>query len=275
VRRGAVAALAIAAACSALALAGAAAKREADELLAVPPLTGPVVDLAGALSPAGRRRIEALAVEVEQKTGAEIATLVVRSTAPEDPFGYGMRVAEAWKLGKKGKDDGLLLLVALDDRRTHLFTGYGLEGILPDGRAGAILDEHVVPAFRAGEYDRGVYAGLRAAAEVIADDAGVELGGEPVARRRGAQPGPDPALLVGLAILAFVVLAALAALAPPTPARRRRGGFAPIFWGGGLPQPRGRLGSGLGGGGGFGGGGFGGGFGGGGSFGGGGAGRGW
>ena len=135
--------------------------------------------MVGALSPAARRRIEALAVELKQKTGAEMAVLVVRSTRPRTSSSYGMRVVEAWKLGRRAGGEGARTsaaattacscVVAIDDRRMHLFIGYGLEGVIPDGRAGAILDRYVMPAFREGDVDRGVYDGLRAAAEIVAE----------------------------------------------------------------------------------------------------------
>jgi uncharacterized protein len=259
---------------------------EAGDFAAIPPLSGPVVDTTGSLSPEVRRRVEALARELQQKTGAEMAVLLVRTTKPEDVFSYGMRVAEAWKLGQRpraggpnvgGGDNGLLFVVALDDRQMHMFTGYGLEGMLPDGRVGEILDRHVVPAFRQGDVGAGVYRGLRAAAEVIAAEAGVELTGQPL--RRGPPATAieiDPRLL--LAIVALVLVAAAVA-SRQAPRGRRRRRYGPVFWGGGFGDWGDRSGGGFGsggfGGGGGGGGGFGGGFGGGGSFGGGGAGRGW
>jgi TPM domain len=131
--RRALLALALVAALAPLGAAGAKLERSdrpgTGGFLAIPPLSGPVVDTTGTLSAETRRRIEALALEVQQKTGAELAVLLVRSTQPEDAFSYGMRVAEAWKLGKRagrsgpnfgGGDNGLLFLVALDDRRMHM-----------------------------------------------------------------------------------------------------------------------------------------------------------
>jgi uncharacterized protein len=235
----------------------------------VPPLSGPVVDTAGVLSPAEERAIVTLVTELERKTTAEIAVLTVGSTAPLDPFDYGLRVAESWKLGKQGRDNGLLLLVAVGDRKVRFFAGYGLEGILPDGKLGAILDDYVTPHFRAGDYGGGIQAGVRAAAQEIADDAGVTLEGEPLRAPRTPAPQVD---LVWLLLFLFLFVLPLV-LASRSRGRRRRW-FFPIFFGGG------RFGGGFDGGGfgggfgdGFGGGG--GGFGGGGRFGGGGAGRGW
>jgi uncharacterized protein len=235
----------------------------------IPKLTGPVVDPANVIAPAEAKALGDLAWELKQKTGAEIAVLTVRSTAPEDVFDYGMRVAEAWKLGSAEKDDGLLLVVAVDDHRAQFFTGYGLEGILPDGKVGAILDDYVVPAFRQGDYGGGIYAGMRAAAEVIAANAGVTLSGTPAQPVRRPRRRASPFAFLWILIVLWVLLGS----------RRRRLGYGPFLFGSGFGGRRGGFGGTLGGGfgGGFGGGGGGlGGFGGGGGgFGGGGAGRGW
>jgi uncharacterized protein len=210
---------------AALVMAGAA---QAQDFAAVPALVGPVVDQAGVLDAGAERAISDLARELEQKTGAEMAVLTVPTTAPEDVFDYGMRVAESWKLGKQGVDNGLLLVVAVDDRKLHMFTGYGLEGILPDGRVGAIRDNYLTPHFRKGDYAAGIYSGLRATAELIAADAGVQLTGEPARpprERSGRSLRVSPFTLL---LLGFFVLPALLG-----GGRRRRRGFAPIFFGGG------------------------------------------
>lgn len=229
-----------------------------------PALRGPLVDEAGVVEPEMARAVEALARELQAKTGAEVAALTVRSTAPLTAFDYGMRVLEEWRLGRAGRDDGLLLLVVVDERQVRFFQGYGLEGILPDGRLGAILDQEVLPAFRAGSYGRGIHDGLRAAAAVIAEDAGVVLDGR-FTPRPPAPQGIDTATLL---LLLFVVIVLLSIVAQTGMSTRRVHGRRrpPVFWDG----YRGRRGPG-----GFGRGGFGGGFGGGGRFGGGGAGRGW
>jgi uncharacterized protein len=226
----------------------------------IPPLDGPVVDTAGILDAGDKRAIESIAYEVKQKTSAEIAVLTVRTTAPLDEFTYGMKVTSAWKLGSAEKDDGLLLLVAVDDHRARFFTGYGLEGVLPDGRLGLILDRFVIPHFKAGDYRGGIRAGMTEIARILE----TEYGGEAEKRPRATASGG-----IATAILLAAIVVFLMVLSSGTPYRRRR--YPPIFWGGG------GFGGGFGGGGGgFGGGGFGGGFGGGGGgFGGGGAGRSW
>lgn len=215
----------------------------------IPPLSGPVVDTANVIASEHRAAITALARELEHATGAELAVLTVASTAPLTEFDYGLLVLKQWQLGKKDRDNGLLLLVAVEDRRIRFFTGYGLEGILPDGRLGAILDEHIVPALRAGDIGAGLYAGVYAAASVIAAEAGVQL--------TGVAPPSDPRrpsrrrTIAPLLPLLFMMLPGLL-----FGRRRRRGlGYPPIFWGGGFGGGLGGMGGGFGGRGGFGGGG--------------------
>ncbi len=223
----------------------------------VPVPQGYVTDLAHVIGPDVRARIERLSQELRDKTGAEIAVVTVETTAPLDDFTYAMRIADAWKPGRKGEDTGVVFLVATRDRKLRVLVGYGLEGILPDGLVGEIEDREVVPAFRAGRVDDGVWQGVAALASRIAEARGVVLTGTP---RRTPAPVPLPGWLVLLVILAFVAL--FLYQASTGPARFRRGGFYPA-------GPFGGFGGGFGGGGG----GFGG-FGGG-SFGGGGAGRSW
>ena len=251
-----------------LGLLALAATASAQELAPIPPLTGPVVDRAGLLSPSQRAVLDTLARELQAKTGAQMAVLTVESTAPEEIFGYGMRVAEAWQLGSREKDEGLLLVLASRDRRLRFFTGYGLEGVLPDGKLGRILDREAIPRLQRGAPGEAIVAAMQAAAGEIAAAAGVTLTG--VAPR--APPSPAPAwqhlLLIALLIL-FLLL-----MTRGGPGSRHRRRYRPVLWGGGLGGlGSGGFGGGYRGGGGFGGtGGFGGG---GGGFGGGGAGRSW
>jgi len=128
--------------------------------VAVPPLAGRVVDLTGTLSGAAVSRIETKLAALEEKKGSQIAVLMVPTTQPEEIEQYGIRVAEAWKLGRKGVDDGAILLVAKDDRRVRIEVGYGLEGALPDAIASRIIAETVTPHFKLGDYDGGVEAGV-------------------------------------------------------------------------------------------------------------------
>jgi uncharacterized protein len=143
----------------------------------VPPLTGRVVDLTGLLSGSAVNRIEGELAAFEARKGSQIAVLIVPTTSPEDIEQYGIRVADQWKLGRKGVDDGAILLIAKDDRRVRIEVGYGLEGALPDAVANRIIDETIAPHFKLGDYDRGVEAGVEQMIAVV--------NGEPL-------PQPDP-----------------------------------------------------------------------------------
>jgi uncharacterized protein len=128
--------------------------------VAVPPLSTRVTDLTGTLSGGAVARIEAKLTDLEKKKGSQLAVLIVPTTQPEDIEQYGIRVAEAWKLGRKGVDDGAILIVAKDDRRVRIEVGYGLEGPLPDAISNRIITETITPHFKLGDYDGGVEAGI-------------------------------------------------------------------------------------------------------------------
>src|SRR5207237_4303694 len=139
------------------------------------PPEGFVTDRADVIPRATRERLVALLEELRQKTGAEIAVVTVPTTAPLDDFTYAMRIADAWKPGRKREDTGIVFLVAVQERKLRILTGYGLEGILPDGLVGEIEDREIVPAFRAGRMDEGIWRGVVALAGRIAAHRGVGL----------------------------------------------------------------------------------------------------
>lgn len=126
----------------------------------VPPLSARVIDLTGILSGSAVNRVESELSALQTKKGSQIVVLIVPTTHPEEIEQYGIRVADQWKLGRKGIDDGAILLVAKDDRRVRIEVGYGLEGALPDAIANRIVDETIAPHFKLGDYDGGVEAGV-------------------------------------------------------------------------------------------------------------------
>lgn len=126
----------------------------------VPPLAARVTDLTGTLSGEAVSRIEAQLKDLEARKGAQIAVLIVPTTQPEDIEQFGIRVADSWKLGRKGVDDGAILIVAKDDRKMRIEVGYGLEGALPDITAKRIIAEVITPHFRQGDFDGGIEAGV-------------------------------------------------------------------------------------------------------------------
>jgi uncharacterized protein len=132
------------------------------QALPIPPLTEPVIDQAGVLSSDTRGEIEREVRALKSDKGSEVAVLIVPSTKPEEIEQYSIRVVERWKLGRKGIDDGVLLLVAVQDRRVRIEVGRGLEGDIPDVKAFRIIDEVILPQFKAGDLSGGVRAGVEA-----------------------------------------------------------------------------------------------------------------
>lgn len=135
--------------------------------LDVPPLTGRVVDLAHILSAGDREQLTAQLQTQEEKTGNQVAVLILPSLEGESLEDYSHRVATMWKLGQKGVDNGVLLLIALKERKLRIEVGYGLEGRLTDLRSAHIIRNEIVPRFRAGDLPGGVRAGVEAILRTI------------------------------------------------------------------------------------------------------------
>lgn len=135
--------------------------------IAVPSLKSHVTDLTETLSSMEISRLEQQLTDFEAKKGSQIALLIIPTTQPETIEQYSIRVAEVWKLGRKGIDDGVLLLVAKNDRTLRIETGYGLEGVLPDALARRIIDEIIVPKFRQGHFFGGLQAGVEQIISII------------------------------------------------------------------------------------------------------------
>src|SRR6202165_2779959 len=135
--------------------------------VAVPPLSGRGVDQAGTLSAGDISSLTQRLEDFETRKGSQVAVLIVPTTAPETIEQYSIRVAEAWKIGRKKIDDGALLLVAKNDRKLRIEVGYGLEGALNDASAKRIIDEIITPRFRSGDFAGGVSAGVDRIIRVI------------------------------------------------------------------------------------------------------------
>lgn len=136
----------------------------------IPRLESHVMDLTATLSTDEKQQLETLLTDYEKKKGSQIAVLIVPSTKPEEIEQYSIRVVEKWKLGRKGVDDGILILVAKEDRRVRIEVGYGLEGILPDAKAMRIIDEQIVPNFKNGDFYEGIESGVKAVIGVISGE---------------------------------------------------------------------------------------------------------
>ena len=196
---------------------------------AFPTARGYVTDAAGVLDEPTRRDIEALLRSVQHDTSAEIALVTVGSLDGMTVEEYANRLFAAWGIGQKGKDNGVLVLVAPTDRKIRIEVGYGLEPILPDGLAGSIIRADCLPKFRNGDYSDGIRAGVTHVADVVRRSH--VLTSEE--RRQLAEAGRPPAYLMTPFFAAFVTLGAFIAGAGLS----TKTGF-PLLWGavfGGIP----------------------------------------
>ncbi len=132
----------------------------AQDVLPVPALTGRVMDQANVLSPADRAALEQKLAAFEAQAGPQIVLLLVASTTPEDITSYAQRVADSWKIGRRAVGDGLLVVVARDDRKLRIEVAKALEGAVPDLAARQIIDRLITPAFKRGDYATGLGAGV-------------------------------------------------------------------------------------------------------------------
>lgn len=132
------------------------------QTVAVPALDSPVVDTTATLAAADRQALVDKALALQQRKGSQLQILIVPTTGGETIEQYARRVFDQWRLGREGVDDGVLLLVAINDRRVRIEPGYGLEGAIPDAIANRIIQEYLVPQFRAGDYSAGIAAASNA-----------------------------------------------------------------------------------------------------------------
>ncbi|MFB3818296.1 MAG: YgcG family protein [Candidatus Methylomirabilales bacterium] len=165
----------------------------------VPPLNARVTDLTGTLTAEQRAALEQRLAEFEARKGSQLAVLMVPTTAPETIEQYGIRVAEQAKVGRKSIDDGAILIVALRDRALRVEVGYGLEGVLPDAVAKRIIEEHIVPRFKQGDFYGGLESGVMRIMSVVE--------GEPLPPPRRAASGRSPGVSVQeLLIIGFLLV---------------------------------------------------------------------
>jgi uncharacterized protein len=168
----------------------------------VPYLQGRVTDNAEILSPDGRRQINAKLEAHERSTTDQIAVLTVPSLEGESIEGFAIRVFEQWQLGKRGRDNGILIIVAPRDRRMRIEVGYGLEGALTDLEAGRIIRNIMTPSFTNGDFDGGIEQGVDAViAQLSGDDS---LPADPAPSRKPFIETPDMSLVERILIGAFI-----------------------------------------------------------------------
>ncbi len=152
---------------------------------ALPEPKGWVNDFAGVLKPEEISKLDSIIQSLEKETTAEIAVVTVKTTQPLDPKSYVVALMEKWKVGKKDKDNGLIVLVSVDDRRVEVETGYGLEGTLPDSVVLRIIDNDLIPQFKQSKYGDGIIAAVQNYANIIRASA---------SQAPGTTPSPAPAV---------------------------------------------------------------------------------
>lgn len=132
-------------------------------------------DYVGVVEPEYVQKIISVGKELEDKTTAQVTAVVIDSLQGMTIEEYAVELFRKWGIGQKGKDNGVLLLVAINDRQMRIEVGYGLEGAIPDGKAGRIRDEYIIPYFKEGDYSKGIYYGYLALAKEVAKEYNVEL----------------------------------------------------------------------------------------------------
>ncbi len=169
---------------------------------------GAVNDFANIIDQDNAAKMEALAREVLQKTGTAVVVVTVPSIGEgEETNLYANGLYKAWGIGKKGEDKGLLIFLTVKERKYRIETGYGVEGILPDGLVGEIRDKYLKPQLKAGNYGKALYDTMYAFAAYIAQDAGVQLSGSPAPYR--ALGGREKKGINVFGIIFFLIIAAL------------------------------------------------------------------
>ncbi len=221
-----------------------------------PQYRGYINDFANLINPEDFQKLNALVIALEQKTTAEIAVVTLKTTKPYDIQDYSVRLWDKWKIGKAGKDNGVLLLVAAEDKKVWITTGYGLEGAIPDAEASKIYRNIIVPYFKKGEFSKGILAGSIALVDLTAREYNVSIKDLPDLTKtyvRPVQKSPLASFIQSLFTLLFFILffglrlGLFGFLLLGT--GRRRGGY---WYGGGLSGNSGGFSGGFGGfGGGF------------------------
>lgn len=169
---------------------------------------GAVNDFANVIDTNNAAKMESLAREVLEKTGAAVVVVTVPSIGQNEDYNmYANGLYQAWGIGKKGEDKGVLIFLTVKERKIHIETGYGVEGILPDGRVGEILDKYVVPFLKEGNYSRGLYNAMYACSAYIAKNANVQLSESPLPYQ--PQIKPEKRNISIFEIIIFLIVAAV------------------------------------------------------------------
>jgi len=173
--------------------------------LEIPKLEGRVMDLAGIFSSTAAAAMAAESERLEQENGAQIAVLTIPSLEGQPLEDYSMRVVEAWKLGREDRDNGVLILIARDDRKIRIEVGYGLEGVLPDALCGRIIDNAMKPAFREGDFSGGSQRAVEMISGLVRGDPEASA-----ALPETSANAPEAAPLLVMAVIFLTVMGAFA-----------------------------------------------------------------
>lgn len=168
-----------------------------------------VVDLAGVVENNTEMKLNRYLQELEVKTTAQMAILTIKSLEGESIEDFSITVAhDKWKLGQKGKDNGVLLLISVKDRKYRIEVGYGLEGVLPDSLVGSIGRNYLVPYFKKGDYSNGIYTATLAIANEIASEYGKQITGMPKLKRsiQSVKKDQTPGFLKKIFTLVFFIV---------------------------------------------------------------------
>lgn len=186
-----------------------------DSLVTLSNLNSPIIDQANILSPAEKQQLSQQILQLYQQGKAQVGIVIVRSTGPESIFDFAMRVGEQWKLGSSKTDNGVVIAVAVDDRRIHIATGYGLEGVLPDIVVGQIIRNQVTPAFKQGQFALGIQQALSEIEQILNLDPQIaEQAAEELQQRQqqavSEQKAKDKIMSTGLVIFFIGTFASMA-----------------------------------------------------------------
>jgi uncharacterized protein len=196
----------------------------AQDYAPIPALQSRVTDAAGILGVSAKQELEQKLINFEQTSGGQLAVLIVKTAEPETIEQYTLRVAEAWKIGKKGKDTGALMVLAMKEKKIRIEVGYGWEGALPDVEAKRIIRETITPFFKANQFAQGIDAGIdkialavskdtKAAATTVNEKGQWDQSHNANAKESAVETllGMAPVLLGILAVLSFILPAILVA----------------------------------------------------------------